>query len=308
MDTILDVIIIGEGPAGLTAAIYAKRAQLSTLLIERFGAGGQILNTYEVDNYPGLPGISGFDLGMKMSEHADKFEVERISAEVLEVVDQGSIKIVKTDDAEYKAYTVIIATGNSPRLLGVPGEEELTGCGVSYCATCDGAFFKKRTVAVVGGGDVAVEDAIFLARGCEKVYLIHRRDELRAAKMLQSALFELDNVEVIWNSVVESINGEDNVESVVIRNTQDNTVSNLEVAGVFVATGNTPNLPVLPGVEQDSAGYIKADETCVTNVPGIYAAGDIRSKKLRQVSTAVADGANAVYSVEAYLVGLTKNQ
>lgn len=306
MDKTFDVVIIGEGPAGLTAAIYAKRAELSTLLIERFGAGGQILNTYEVDNYPGLPGISGFDLGTKMSEHADKFGVERTFGDVKRIDTTGDIKTVVTDAGEYKAYTVIIATGNSPRLLEVPGEEELTGCGVSYCATCDGAFFKNKTVAVVGGGDVAVEDAIFLARGCSKVYLIHRRDELRAAKVLQTALFATDNIEVIWNSTVSEIKGEDNVEALLVHNKNTQEDKLFEVSGVFIATGNTPNLPEVEGLALDEKGYVKADETGVTNIPGVFVAGDIRSKKLRQVSTAVADGANAVYSVQEYLVSLTK--
>ena len=306
MDKIYDVIIIGEGPAGLTAAIYAKRAELSTLLIERYGAGGQILNTYEVDNYPGLPGISGFELGTKMSEHADKFGVERINAEVEGITNLDDvIKQVGTSEGMFKGYTIIIATGNSPRKLEVPGEEELTGCGVSYCATCDGAFFKKRVVAVVGGGDVAVEDAIFLARGCEKVYVIHRRDELRAAKILQSALLSLDNVEMVWDSEVTAINGEDSVESISVHNKKTGEDVTLEVAGVFIATGNTPNLPKID-IKKNESGYIEAGEDCATNIPGIYAAGDIRTKKLRQVSTAVADGANAVYSVQEYLVSLTK--
>ena len=305
-EKIYDVVIIGEGPAGLTAAIYAKRAELSTLLIERFGAGGQILNTYEVDNYPGLPGISGFELGTKMSEHVDKFGVERITAEVKSIGTGDAVKIISTDAGEYKAHTIIIATGNSPRILGVPGEEELTGCGVSYCATCDGAFFKNRVVAVVGGGDVAVEDAIFLARGCKKVYLIHRRDELRAAKTLQSALFNTSNVEVIWNSVVTAIQGEDMVESIDIQNVITGLASSLEINGIFIATGNVPNLPKIEGLEIDKTGYVVAGENCATNMEGVYVAGDIRSKRLRQVSTAVADGANAVYTAQEYLVNLTK--
>lgn len=302
MSTIYDVIIIGEGPAGLTAAIYAKRAQLNALMIERYGAGGQILNTYEVDNYPGLPGINGYDLGVKMSEHADKFGIERVSSEVASVVKEQGIFKVLGDSEEYFAKTVVIATGNSPRLLNVRGEEELTGCGVSYCATCDGAFFKNRTVAVVGGGDVAVEDAIFLARGCSKVYIIHRRNELRAAKILQSALFELDNVEPVWNTVVTAINGEDNVESIDIENVKDASKGKIDVDGVFIATGNTPNLPIIEGLDLDAAGYVKADEMCCTNISGLFVAGDIRTKKLRQVSTAVADGANAIYSVQEYLL------
>ena len=304
MEQQYDLIIIGAGPAGLTAGIYAARADLKTLLIERYGAGGQILNTYEVDNYPALPGITGAELGMKMSDHLDKFEVERVMAEV-ESVDfsEGANRVV-TDAGEYVGKTVILATGNSPKKLGIPGEEELTGAGVSYCATCDGAFFKKRTVAVIGGGDVAVEDAIFLARGCEKVYLVHRRDELRAAKILQKALFELANVEVVWDCIPKEISGagEGMVTGLVVENVKDHTVKTLEVAGVFIATGNDPNASYTDAVKKDEKGYIIADESCKTSIPGVFAAGDIRSKRLRQVSTAVADGANAVYSVQEYLI------
>ena len=303
MDKIYDVIIVGAGPAGLTAAIYAKRAELDTLLIERYGAGGQILNTYEVDNYPGLPGISGFDLGTKMSEHVDKFGCERVTAEVESMSLEGDVKTIVTDEGTFKSRTVIIGSGNSPRHLDIPGEEELTGCGVSYCATCDGAFFKNRDVVVIGGGDVAVEDAIFLARGCSKVYLVHRRNELRAAKTLQTALMGLSNVEIVWDSVPVSINGEDMVESLTIKNVQSGDERILNVSGVFVAVGNNPNGSFIDGLATDAAGYIKAGEDCVTSVPGVFAAGDIRSKRLRQVSTAVADGANAVMSVQDYLIG-----
>ena len=304
MSEIYDVIIIGAGPAGLTAGIYAARADLKTLLIERFGAGGQILNTYEVDNYPGFPGITGGELGDKMSEHLDKFGVERMMAEV-EGIDfaEGDNK-VKTDNGTFTAKTVILATGNSPRKLGIPGEEELTGAGVSYCATCDGAFFRKRTVAVIGGGDVAVEDAIYLARGCAKVYLVHRRNELRAAKILQKALFELPNVEIVWDSVPKEIVGADegSVKGLAIENVKTGEASVLDVTGVFIATGNNPNSSYTDAVKKDDNGYIIADESCATSLPGVFAAGDIRSKRLRQVSTAVADGANAVYSVQEYLI------
>ncbi|MBQ7565275.1 MAG: FAD-dependent oxidoreductase, partial [Lachnospiraceae bacterium] len=219
MSKVYDVIIIGAGPAGMTAAIYAKRAELSTLLIEKnYMGGGQVLNTYEVDNYPGLAGINGFDLGQKFSEHVDKFEVERISEEVLSTELSKEVKTIRTEGGEYQAKSVILATGNSPRRLGAPGEEKLSGMGVSYCATCDGAFFKEKITVVIGGGDVAVEDAIFLARGCKKVYLVHRRDELRAAKTLQTALLNTENIEPVWNSVVTEIRGEDKVTSVVIKN------------------------------------------------------------------------------------------
>ncbi|MCR5590396.1 MAG: thioredoxin-disulfide reductase [Lachnospiraceae bacterium] len=304
MDRIYDVIIAGAGPAGLTAGIYAARADLKTLLIERYGAGGQILNTYEVDNYPAMPGITGAELGEKMSAHLDKFGVERVMAEITDIKFKEGENAVVTDAGTFTGKTVILATGNSPKKLGLPGEEELTGAGVSYCATCDGAFFRKRTVAVIGGGDVAVEDAIFLARGCEKVYLVHRRDELRAAKILQKALFALDNVEVMWNSIPKEIKGaeEGAVQGLVIEDVKSHESTVLDVAGVFIATGNTPNASYTDAIDKDEKGYIIADESCRTSVPGIFAAGDIRAKRLRQVSTAVADGANSVYSVQEYLI------
>lgn len=300
----LDVIIIGAGPAGLTAAIYAKRAGLSVLLIEKnIMGGGQVLTTYEVDNYPGLPGVGGFDLGMKFKEHADKMEAEMKSETVTDMQLDGAVKTVTTENGTYEAKTVILATGASHAHLQVPGEEELTGMGVSYCATCDGAFFRGRTTVVVGGGDVAIEDAIFLARACDKVYLIHRRDELRGAKILQDALFALPNAEVIWDSVVENIEGEDAVEAVNIKNVKTGETSRLETAGVFVAVGIQPNAEQIPSyIMRDEKGYIIAGEDCETSVPGVYAAGDVRTKPLRQIVTAVADGANAVTAIQKYLL------
>ena len=300
MSEIYDLIIIGSGPAGMCAAIYAGRAEIKTLLLEKNPmGGGQIVNTYEVDNYPGLPGINGFDLGTKMSEHVDRLAVDRKEAEVLSADLSGDVKKIHTDQGDFEAKTVLITSGNSPRKLGVPGEEELTGMGVSYCATCDGAFFRNRVAVVVGGGDVAVEDAIFLARGCSKVYLIHRRNELRAAKVLQTALFAMDNAEVVWDSVVESIGGKDQVESVRVRNVKDNTVTELATSAVFVAVGTQPNSAFYlnAGLELDANGYIVAGEDCKTSIPGVFAAGDVRTKRLRQVSTAVGDGANAITSV-----------
>lgn len=305
MSKLYDVIILGSGPAGLTSAIYAKRAMLEAIIIDQnYVGGGQILNTYEVDNYPGLPGITGFDLGMKMSDHADKFGIEKLSSTINSVDLDGEIKKVYTDDGEINGKSIVIATGNSPKKLMVPGEEELTGMGVSYCATCDGAFFKNKVTAVVGGGDVALEDAIFLARGCEKVYLIHRRDALRGAKSLQDALFNTPNIEVIYDTVVTSINGTDGVKDISLRNAKSGAESTLDVSGIFLAVGNNPNSLIENGnskLSTNESGYIIASEDCKTNIPGVFAAGDIREKKLRQVVTAVADGANAIESVQEFL-------
>lgn len=299
-----DVIIIGSGPAGLTAAIYAKRAQLSFAVIEKSGAsGGQIINTYEVDNYPGIPGIGGFDLGMRFREHADKLGAEFVTGEVISLTLEGDTKIITMDNGEvYHTRSVVIATGGAPRHLGVPGEEKLSGMGVSYCATCDGAFFKNKTVAVVGGGDVAIEDAIFLARICKQVYVIHRRDQFRASKSLVSRLLEMKNVTIIWDSVVEAIHGEDQVESVEVRNLKSDERRIYEIAGIFIAVGYLPNSETYRDiVAVDNAGYIIAGENCMTNIPGIFAAGDVRTKELRQIITAAADGANAITAVEKYL-------
>lgn len=300
------MIILGAGPGGMAAAIYAKRAELNVLMIERLPvSGGQIINTYEVDNYPGIPGISGFALGEKFGEHCKRLEVPRREAEVTAVSVENGIKKVTLENGEVlETKTLVIATGASNRLLGVPGEEDLTGMGVSYCATCDGAFFKNRTVAVIGGGDVAVEDAIFLARICEHVYLIHRRDTFRAAKSLVSALKRYENVEILYDSVCEEIKGEDSVEGMVVKNRITGESRTLNVNGVFIAVGITPNSGLFTDIVDNENGWIKADETCETSVPGIYAVGDVRTKQLRQVITAAADGANAVTSAERYLMTL----
>lgn len=293
-----DLIIIGSGPAGLSAAVYGRRAGLNLLVIEKNPmSGGQVLTTYEVDNYLGLPGINGFDMGMKFREHADRLGATFMEAEVTGLEDKGMYKQVYTTEGEVEAKTVILAMGAHHARLQVPGEEELAGMGVSYCATCDGAFFKNRRVAVVGGGDVAVEDAIFLARTCEKVYLVHRRDNLRAARALQDTLFSLPNVEVIWNHTVEEICGEDMVESVRIKDKNTGDVQKLAVNGVFVAVGIHPDTDFCRKlVACEENGYILAGEDTITSVPGIFAAGDIRKKMLRQIITAVADGANAATS------------
>ncbi|WP_026660899.1 thioredoxin-disulfide reductase [Butyrivibrio sp. AC2005] len=307
-----DLIIIGSGPAGLSAAVYAKRAGLDTLVIEKDPvSGGQILITYEVDNYLGLPGINGFDMGMKFREHADKLGAEFAEGCVSSILmekegneKESSIYKVVTDQGEYETKTVILATGASHNKLGVKGEEEFTGRGVSYCATCDGAFFKNKVAVVNGGGDVAVEDAIFLARGCSKVYLVHRRDELRAAKILQEELLSLPNVEVIWDSVIEEVKGDNKVSAVTVKNVKNGEIKDVETDALFVAIGIHPLTENFRDLAQmDENGYIIADESGATSTPGIFVAGDSRKKRLRQIVTAVADGANAVTAVQDYLVG-----
>lgn len=300
-----DVLIIGAGPGGLGAAIYGVRAGLNIAVIEKSPiSGGQVLTTYEVDNYLGFPEINGSELCGKFREHADRLRVPFIEAEVIEIKNnsQSNRKIVITDQGEYITKTVILATGAHHAKLNVPGEEELLGMGVSYCATCDGAFFRNREVAVVGGGDVAVEDAIFLAGLCKKVYVIHRRDKLRAAKSLQYKLFSMPNVEMCWNTVVESIDGTDMVESITVKDTSIEKNHKIFINGVFIAVGIHPETDKFQNIlDMDEAGYIKASEDCQTSENGIYAIGDIRRKPLRQIITAVADGANAINSVQNYV-------
>ena len=323
-----DVIIIGSGPAGLSASVYAKRAGLHALTIERSPmSGGQVLNTYEVDNYLGLPGINGFDMGMKFREHADRLGCEFRTADVLSVSKESeeekllkaaSVSVepeetaleakppqrfaVETDEGIFHAKAVVAAMGAVHAGLGIPGEEKFSGRGVSYCATCDGAFFRGRVTAVIGGGDVAVEDAIFLARGCEKVYLIHRRDELRAAKILQEEVKSLPNVEILWDTVAEKIEGSEQVEGLLLKNVRTGERRKLSVDGVFVAVGILPDSGILKEIVAcDEKGYVLAGEDGVTSMPGIFAAGDIRTKPLRQIVTAVADGATAIQSVQEYL-------
>jgi thioredoxin reductase (NADPH) len=302
-----DVVIIGSGPAGISASIYAKRAGLKALTLEQNPlSGGQVLNTYEVDNYPGLSGINGFDMGMKFREHADKLGCEFQNAAVSRVrkvsAGEESGFILETSEGEIFTRTVVAAMGAVHAKLQVPGEEEFAGKGVSYCATCDGAFFRGKMTAVVGGGDVAVEDAIFLARSCEKVYLIHRRDELRAADILQKELKALPNIEILWNTVVKEISGEEKAQSLTLEDTRTGVRRSLAADGVFIAVGIVPSGDLMKDmVDHDEQGYFLAGEECATSVPGIFVAGDLRKKKLRQVVTAVADGANAIVSVLDYL-------
>ena len=299
-----DMIIVGGGPAGMGAAIYAVRAGLSVKLIEQSPVcGGQMLSTYDIDNYLGLPGMGGIELGQKFREHCDRLEVTFIEAAVERFELQSDVKKIYLENGKIEeSRTVVLAMGASHSKPGVTGEEELAGMGVSYCATCDGAFFKGKDVAVVGGGDVAVGDAIFLARKCSKVYVIHRRDALRAAGSLQKKLFGLSNVEMVWNSTADSINGSEQVESITVANKNDCTKRDINVSGVFIATGINPNTELCRDqIKCDDRGYIIAGEDCAASIPGVYAAGDIRGKALRQIITAVADGANAVTSAQRYM-------
>ncbi len=300
-----DLIIIGSGPAGLSAAVYGKRAGLDLLVLERAPmSGGQVLNTYEVDNYLGMPGMNGFDMGMQFREHADRLGVEFREAQVSAIQDKGSHKLLLTDAGELEAKTVILAAGAVHARLEAPGEDRLGGRGVSYCATCDGAFFRGKTVAVVGGGDVALEDAIYLARTCEKVYLIHRRDELRGAMVLQRELKGLSNVEVLYSHVVEEIQGEEAVERIRVKDVRTDEQKELSVAGIFIAVGIRPGTELVQGlVDCDEGGYVLAGEDCATSVPGLFAAGDVRRKPIRQIVAAVADGANAAVSAGNYCRG-----
>ncbi len=298
-----DLVILGSGPAGITAGIYAMRAKLNTLLLEKgYVTGGQVLNTFEVDNYPGMPLISGIGLGEAFEKHARETGLPIEQGEATGITSADGGFRIETEQDTYQTHTVIIATGARHRLLNIPGEKELIGRGVSYCATCDGAFFKDGITAVVGGGDVAVEDAIFLSRICKKVYLIHRRDKLRAAKILQYRLMQLENVEICWDHEVKEIVGDRQVTGIEIYDKQKNSRSRLDVDGIFIAVGILPNNQ---GLEQiaavDRAGYYIAGEDCKTSTPGVFAAGDIRTKTLRQIITAAADGANAVASVLEYV-------
>lgn len=309
-----DLIIAGSGPAGLTAAIYAARAGMRALLLEKeFVSGGQIVNTAEVDNYPGMPGVAGMELAQAMRAHAEKLGLvsrrEKVSG--IRVDPETDNKIVTTSAGIYEAKAVILATGARHRMLGIPGEQELSGMGVSYCATCDGAFYKGQTAAVIGGGNTAVEDALLLSGICRKVYLIHRRNALRAEKILQDALLVRENVEILWDTVAEAIEGEEEVTGLRLRSCTGGETRVLTVNGVFIAVGVIPNTEAFAGlVRCDENGYLAAGEDCRTDIPGIYGAGDVRTKELRQVITAAADGANAVHSAGADLrnrVGAKKN-
>lgn len=296
-----DLVIIGSGPAGLSAAVYGKRAMFDEVVIEKeMISGGQIIVTDRIDNYLGDYGVNGYDLSVKFRDHADKLEVPFMEGSIASIVDKEAYREVIMEDGNIiNAKAVVIATGATHKKLNVPGEDRLSGAGVSYCATCDGAFFKGKTVAVVGGGDVALGDALYLSNICEKVYLIHRRDGLRGAKVLQDRVFLKDNIEFMPFYEVDEICGENSVKKLILHENRTNAKSALEVSGVFIAVGMRPQSDLVKDlVKLDAAGYICAGEDCRTSVAGIYAAGDVRTKSLRQIVTAVADGAAAVTSVE----------
>ena len=303
MEKQYDLAIIGSGPAGLSAAVYAKRAMLDTVVIEKEPfSGGQIVNTYEVDNYLGIPQVNGYDLAVKFEEHAKRLGAQFVEGTVSSIEVGEKEKKLILNNKEITAKAIIVAAGAEHRKLGVKGEEEFMGLGVSYCATCDGAFFREKTVAVVGGGDVALEDALFLARGCKKVYLIHRRDEFRGAKILQEQVKKQSNIEILYHTIVTEITGEVQVRGADVDTETNKEKSHLCLDGIFVAVGTKPQTEPYKGLlSMDEGGYIIADETGVTNIPGIFVAGDSRKKQLRQIITAAADGANCVTSVEKYL-------
>jgi thioredoxin reductase (NADPH) len=298
-----DVIIVGAGPAGMTAAVYASRANLSTLMIERGIPGGQMANTEDVENYPGYDHILGPDLSNKMFDHSKKFGAEYAYGDIKEIIDEGDYKIVKAGNKEYKTKAIIIATGAEYKKLGVEGEEELAGRGVSYCAVCDGAFFKERDLVVVGGGDSAVEEGVYLTRFANKVTIIHRRDELRAQKILQERAFDNEKIDFIWDNAVKEINGpEGKVNSVTLENTKTGEVTEFPADGAFIYIGMVPlSAPFASlGITNDQ-GYIPTNENMETNVQGIFAAGDIREKQLRQIVTATGDGSIAAESAIKYV-------
>ena len=301
---VYDVLIIGGGPGGYTAALYCARAGLSTVLFEKLSAGGQMGLTTEIDNYPGFPeGVDGFTLGQKMEEGAERFGAKTVLADVRSVELAGDIKTVHTSEGDYEGRTVVIATGANPRKLGVPGEQELTGRGVSYCAACDGMFYRGKDVVVVGGGNSAAHDASILARICKSVTLVHRRDTLRATKIYHAPLEAAENLTFCWDSVVEAILSENGkLTGVKVKNVKTGAEKEIPCDGLFVSIGRSPATGLFKGIlTLDPAGYIAADESTRTSIPGVFAVGDVRTKAMRQVVTAVADGATASHYIEAYL-------
>jgi len=303
-EELYDVVIIGGGPAGLTAGLYTSRARLKTLLLERMIMGGQVMTTTKVENYPGFPGgVDGPELMMRFQEHCQEFGLQVDYAEVHGLTQQEGVNLLQLDDKQVRARAVIITTGAEPRKLEVPGEQEFTGRGVSYCATCDGAFFRDQQVAIVGGGDTAAEEALFLTRFARKVYVIHRRGELRATKVLQDRLAANEKIEVLWHSAVKQVRGDNSgMTAAELVDTRDGKSRELPLHGLFVAIGVTPKAHFLKEVlELDADGHILTDADCRTSLTGVFAAGDVRKKILKQIATAVGDGAVAAIMAEKYL-------
>ncbi|MBO5926191.1 MAG: thioredoxin-disulfide reductase [Clostridia bacterium] len=309
MEKIYDVIIVGGGPAGYTSALYGARAGLSVLLIEKLYAGGQMATTDVIENYPGFEeGIGGFELALKIKAQAEKFGVETKLIEVKAIELNGNVKKVITSDGEFKSKTIIIATGANPKNLGVKNEEKFLSKGIHYCASCDGMFYRNKKVVVVGGGDTAVSDVLLLSRIAKEVVLVHRRDTLRATKVYHKGLEEIKNLTFTFNSTIKEIVGEDKFSGIIIENVKTKETKKIDCDGLFVSIGRNPATMLVEGqVNTNDAGYIIADETTKTNVLGVYAVGDVRTKPLRQIVTAVADGANAIFYIETYLETLKQN-
>ncbi len=303
MENIYDIAIIGGGPAGYTAAIYGARAGFKTLVLEKLSPGGQMATTANVENYPGYPdGIDGFDLGDAMKQAADNVGAETKLAEVFHVDFAEKIKKLETSEGDIYAKTIIIATGADPRTTGIQGEEELVNRGVAYCATCDGMAYRGKRVAVLGGGNTAVEEAAYLSKLCEKVYLVHRRNEFRAAQKEVDKLKGLDNIELVLNSTLQAFKKEETLTGIIVHNKETGENKEISLDGVFVSIGRIPNTDIFKNkVDMDEAGYIVADETTKTNISGVFVAGDIRTKEVRQIVTATSDGACAVKSAEDYM-------
>lgn len=303
MDKLYDIIIIGGGPAGYTAALYGARAGFETLVLEKFSAGGQMTETPQIDNYPGFDeGIDGFTLGFKMQQGAERFGAKTFQAEVTSVKLDEKIKIISTSDGDFKARCLIIATGATHRHLGLENEENLIGKGVGYCAYCDGMFFRGKTVAVIGGGNSAAADALYLSKICNKVYLIHRRDKLRAERIYHTPLMNAENIEFCWNSTVSDILYDETVTGLKIKNVFDETEKDISLDGVFISIGREPQTSLFKdSLNIDENGYIIADESTRTSVDGVFAIGDVRTKFMRQIITAAADGATAIHFAEKYL-------